>query len=212
MGKSIESIWKQGFLEDSVMVVPKLNNLYDQKSIHIIDKFKRMFKINLNALVIFSFVLLPISFFMKIPVMGILMFILLNVIVLINRRLLKSLNNIDKNVNCYEYLKSFDNWMKEQISINKKMYQYIYPYIFLTMVFGFWFSEPFREALNKILGDHQVFLVYGIPIFWVLGILLIVILLAVFGGRLYKLDLYLVYGRVLRKLEELVIDMEDLRT
>ncbi len=212
MGKSIESIWKQGFLEDSVMVVPKLNNLYDQKSIHIIDKFKRMFKINLNALVIFSFVVLPISFFMKIPVMGILMFILLNVIVLINRRLLKSLNNIDKNVNCYEYLKSFDNWMKEQISINKKMYQYIYPYIFLTMVFGFWFSEPFREALNKILGDHQVFLVYGIPVFWVLGILLIVILLAVFGGRLYKLDLYLVYGRVLRKLEELVIDMEDLRT
>ena len=51
MEKSIESIWKQGFLDNNAMVAPKLNNLYNQKSIHIIDKFKRMFKINLNALV-----------------------------------------------------------------------------------------------------------------------------------------------------------------
>ena len=55
MEKSIESIWKEGFLEKDAMVAPKINNLYNQKSIHIIDKFKRMFKINLNALVILFF-------------------------------------------------------------------------------------------------------------------------------------------------------------
>ena len=46
MEKSIESIWKEGFLQKNALVVPKLNNLYDKKSIHIIDKFKRMFKIS----------------------------------------------------------------------------------------------------------------------------------------------------------------------
>ena len=211
MEKSIETIWKEGFLENDALVAPKLNNLYNQKSIHIIDKFKRMFKINLNALVVFSFVFLVISFLVKIPVVGVLMFILFNVIVIVNKKLFKGLNKIDKNVSSYLYLKSFDNWMKEQISINMKMSRYIYPYIFLAMISGFWFSSDFQDTFNRILGDHQIYLIYGIPVFWVLGILFIMALLAIFGGRIYKWDLNIVYGRILKKLGETLADMEELR-
>ena len=212
MEKSIETIWKEGFLKNDALVAPKLNDLYNQKSIHIIDKFRRMFKINLNALVVFSFVVLIVSFFVKIPVLGVLMFILFNVIVIVNKKLLKGLNTIDKNVSSYLYLKSFDNWMKEQISINMKMSRYIYPYIFLAMISGFWFSSDFQETLNRIFGNYQAYMVYGIPIFWVFGILFIVMLLAIFGGRIYKWDLNLVYGRILKKLDETLADMEELRT
>lgn len=211
MEKSIESIWKQGFLENDAMVAPKLNNLYNQKSIHIIDKFKRMFKINLNALVIFSFVVLTASCFVKIPVMGVLMFILFNVIVIVNKKLLKGLNVIDRNVSSYQYLISFDGWMKEQIAINEKMSRFIYPYIFLAMVLGFGFSGQFRETLNRIFGNHEFYLVYGIPVYWVLAALVIMVLLSVFGARIYRWDLNIVYGRVLKKLDELINDMEDLR-
>jgi len=211
MEKSIETIWKEGFLKSDALVAPKLNNLYTQKSIHIIDKFKRMFKINLNALVVFSFVVLVASFIVKIPVLGVLMFILFNVIVIVNKKLLKGLNNIDKNVSSYLYLKSFDSWMKEQISINMKMSRYIYPYIFLAMIFGFRFSGDFQETLNRILGTHQIYYIYGIPVYWVLTMLIIVILLAIFGGRIYKWDLNLVYGRILKKLDETLADMEELR-
>ncbi len=211
MEKSIETIWKQGFLDNNAMVAPKLNNLYNQKSIHIIDKFKRMFKINLNALVIFSFVVLVASFFVKIPVMGVLMFILLNVIVIVNKKLFKGLSTIDKNVSSYQYLKSFDAWMKSQIAVNYKMSRYIYPYIFIAMVSGFWFSTPFQESLDRILGNHEVYYLFGIPVFWVLAMVVIIILLAIFGGRIYKWDLNIVYGRILKKLDELITDMEDLR-
>jgi len=211
MEKSIESIWKQGFLENDAMVAPKLNNLYNQKSIHIIDKFKRMFKINLNALVIFSFFVLVVSFFVKIPVMGVLMFILFNVIVIVNKRLLKGLNDIDKNVSSYQYLKSFDTWMKAQIEVNYKMSRYIYPYIFIAMVSGFGFSSQFRESLNRMLGGYQPYMVYDIPVFWVLAMIVIIIVLAIFGGRIYKWDLNIVYGRIIKKLDELITDMEDLR-
>lgn len=211
MEKSIESIWKQGFLDSNAMVAPKLNNLYNQKSIHIIDKFKRMFKINLIALVLFSFIILIASFFSKIPVMGILMFILFNVIVIVNRRLFKGLNTIDKNVSSYQYLKSFDTWMKSQIAVNYKMSKYIYPYIFIAMVSGFWFSSPFKETLNRLFGSYQPYMLFNVPIFWLLGMLLMVILLAIFGGRIYKWDLNIVYGRILKKLDELLADMEDLR-
>jgi hypothetical protein len=211
MEKSIESIWKEGFLQKNAMVAPKLNNLYNKKSIHIIDKFKRMFKINLNALVIFSFILLPVSFFVKIPVMGVMMFILFNVIVIVNKRLLKGLDKIDKNVSSYQYLKSFDTWMQEQIAIGVKMSGYIYPYIFIAMVAGFWFSSDFRETLNRILGNYQPDMIYGMPIYWMASMLVIIILLAVFGGRIYKLDLNIVYGGILKKLAELISDMEDLQ-
>ena len=211
MEKSIESIWKQGFLENDAMVAPKLNNLYNQKSIHIIDKFKRMFKINLNALIIFSFFILIASFFVKIPVMGVLMFILFNVIVIVNKRLLKGLNDIDKNVSSYQYLKSFDTWMKSQIEVNYKMSRYIYPYIFIAMVSGFGFSSQFRESLNRMLGGYQPYMVFDIPVFWVLAMIVIIIVLAIFGGRIYKWDLNIVYGRIIKKLDELITDMEDLR-
>tara|TARA_R110002049_G_scaffold37208_1_gene117509 strand:- start:72018 stop:72656 length:639 start_codon:yes stop_codon:yes gene_type:complete len=212
MEKSIESIWKQGFLESNAILAPKLNNLYNKKSIHIVDKFKRMFKINLIAIVVLSVVILVVSILVKIPVMGVLMFILLNALVIVNKKLLKSLNAIDTNENSYQYIKSFDGWMKTQISINEKMSRFIYPYIFIAMVSGFWFSGPFRETLNRIFGDYQPYMVYGIPLFWILGMLLIVILLAIFGGRIYKWDLNLVYGQLLKKLNELITDMEDLRT
>ena len=74
MEKSIENIWKEGFLKSDALVAPKINNLYNQKSIHIIDKFKRMFKINLIAIVAFSFIFLIVSFFVGIPLMGAIFF------------------------------------------------------------------------------------------------------------------------------------------
>ncbi len=211
MEKSIESIWKQGFLDKNAMVAPRLNNLYNQKSIHIIDKFKRMFKINLNALVVFSFFILVISFLVKIPVMGVMMFLLLNTLVIVNKRLLKGLNQIDKNVSSYQYLKSFDAWMQKQIAVNAKMSRYIYPYIFIAMISGFGLSSSFRQTLHRIFGDYQPYMISGIPVYWVSAMLAIVILLALLGGRIYKWDLNLVYGGILRKLEELIRDMEDLR-
>jgi hypothetical protein len=212
MEKSIESIWKQGFLDNNAMVAPKLNNLYNTKSIHIIDKFKRMFKINLNALIIFSFVLLPVSFLVKIPVMGVLMFILFNVIVLVNKKVFKGLNKIDKNVSSYQYLKSFDEWMQAQILVNMKMSRFIYPYVFISMVSGFWFSNSFRDTLNRIFGSYQPYMIFGMPVYWLLAILVIAVTLGVFGGRIYKWDLNLVYGRILKKLADLIADMEDLRS
>ena len=147
MEKSIESIWKEGFLKNDALLVPKLNNLYNQKSTHIVDKFKRMFKINLRAIVIGSFIVLIASFLVGIPVMGVLLFFLCNGLVIVNVKLLKGLEKINKNVSSYEYLKSFRDWLKEQISINRKMAGFYYPYIFLAMILGFWFSGFIQEEI-----------------------------------------------------------------
>ena len=63
MEKSIETIWKEGFLKSDALVAPKLNNLYNQKSKHTIDKLMRMGEINLVAIMIGAFSILVGSIF-----------------------------------------------------------------------------------------------------------------------------------------------------
>ena len=210
MDKSIESIWKEGFLKNDALLVPKLNDLYNQKSTHLVDKFKRRFKINLKAIVIFSFIVLILSFLVGIPVMGVLMFFLFNGLVIVNNKLLKGLEKIDKNVNSYEYLKSFRDWLKEQISINRRMAGFYYPYIFIALILGFWFSSFIQD---EIIGNtHNIYLVNGIPVYWTISFLLITGLLAIFGGRIYTWEVGVFYGNIINKLEELITDLEELRS
>ena len=218
MEKSIENIWKDGFLKSDALVAPKINNLYNQKSIHIIDKFKRMFRINLIAIVVFSFVFLVVSFFVGIPLTGAIFFVTLMVLVIINKKLLNGLEHIDKGGSSYQYLKAFNQWINEQVSVNEKISTFLYPIIFISMIVGFWFKDAEGELLGKrlvnevVIGFPDIYLIYGIPLIAIIVVVLIVGLLAFFGGRIYQWDLNLVYGRVFKKLEELMADIESLRS
>ncbi len=76
MEKSIEIIWKEGFLKKDALIAPKINDLYNQKSIDIVDKFRRMYRINIIGIVLFAVIILPMNIAVKIPYMGIPMFFL----------------------------------------------------------------------------------------------------------------------------------------
>ena len=218
MEKSIETIWKEGFLKSDALVAPKLNDLYNQKSKHIIDKFKRMFKINLIAIVAFSLIALVMSFIVGIPYMGILMFILLNTIFIVNKKLMGGLGKINKGNSSYQYLKAFNGWMKEQLSVNRRMSRYIYPYSFLSIIIGFWFGSfggdiPGENLVNELIINYPgTYLIFGLPLIGIIGIILVAGLLAFFGGRIYNWDVNLVYGRVFKKLDEIIADIEELRS
>jgi hypothetical protein len=218
MEKSIENIWKEGFLKSDALIAPKINNLYTQKSIHIIDKFKRMFRINLIAIVAFSFIFLIISYFVGIPITGIIFFVTLSVLVVINKSLLNGLDRIDKGVSSYEYLKAFNQWIKMQVAVNRKISRFLYPIIFVALILGFWFKDakgiPLGERLvDKILISFpDIYLIFGIPLIGIVIVILILGVLAFFGGRIYQWDVNIVYGRVFKKLEELMTDIESLRS
>jgi len=218
MERSIENIWKEGFLKSDALVAPKINNLYNQKSIHIIDKFKRMFKINLIAIAVFSFVFLIVSFFVGIPITGVMFFITLSILVFINKKLLNGLEKIDLGISSYQYLKVFNQWVKKQVSINEKISKFLYPIIFISMILGFWFKDAQGMPLGKrlvnevLIGFPDIYLVYGIPLIGIVIALLMTILLGFFGGQIYKWDLNIVYGRIFRKLKELMNDIESLRS
>jgi hypothetical protein len=217
MEKSIEDIWKEGFLKSDALVAPKINNLYNQKSIHIIDKFKRMFKINLIAIIAFSFIFLIITYYNGMLITGIIFFLVLTVLVIINKRLLNDLEKIDKGASSYQYLKTFNEWIKKQVSINEGFSRFMYPIIFLSIIIGWWFIDaegiPLGERLvgEVLYGFPDTYLIQGIPLIAIIVIILIVGLLALFGGRIYQWDLNIVYGRIFKKLEELMTDIEELK-
>ena len=152
MEKSIEKIWSDGFLANDALLVPKIKNLYEQKSIHIIDKFTRMFKINLISIVVFSLVLLVVTYIVDAFITGLIIFCILSVLVLINKKLLNGLKTIDNSMNSYHYLMSFNQWMKTQIEINKKMASFLYPIVFIAILLGVWFKDA--EGVN--LGERLV--------------------------------------------------------
>jgi hypothetical protein len=217
MEKSIESIWKDGFINSDALVAPTLINLYNKKSEHIVDKFTRMFKINLIAVVGGSFAVLAMSFAVNIPYMGIGMFILLNTLAIINFKLMKGLNEIDKNVNSFQYLKTFDNWMKNQMSLNTVFARFLYPLAVLSIIVGYWCGDiggdiPGELMVNELLLRFpDMLLVLGVPLYGLMGAMFVLGLLSYFGGTIYQWDLNLVYGRVLKKLDEILADMEELR-
>lgn len=218
MEKSIENIWKEGFLKSGALVAPKINDLYNQKSIHIIDKFKRMFRINLIAIVAFSFIFLIVSYFVGIPIMGAIFFVSLMVLVIINKNLLNGLERIDKGENSYQYLKEFNQWIKKQVAVNERISTFLYPVIFISVILGFWFKDTEgiflgERLVDKILLNYpDTYLIFGIPLIGIAIAVIILSLLAYFGDRIYQWDVNLVYGRVFKKLEELMADIESLRS
>jgi hypothetical protein len=176
-----------------------------------------MFKINLIAIVAFSFVFLIVSFFVGIPLMGAIFFVALSAVVIINTHLLNGLEKIHKGVSSYQYLKSFNQWIQNMILINKRLAVFLYPTIFMSLIIGFWFKDaegvPLGERLvsEVLYGFPDIYLIQGVPLIAIVVILLIIAVLAIFGGRVYQWDLNLVYGRVFKKLEELMADIESLR-
>ena len=217
MEKSIETIWKDGFLKNDALVAPKLNNLYNQKSIHLVDKFKKMYRINWIAIIAFACILLPVSILIEIPYMGIPMALLFFGVLFMNRKLKRKLDKINYTENSYQYLNTFNTWIKELVQINTKLSRYLYPYAFLSLIAGFWFGSfggtiPGMDFIDDLLVEFpNTYLVFGIPLIGILIVLFVVSLLAYFGGVIGKWDLNLVYGRILKKLEVLILEMEDLR-
>ena len=211
MEKSIEQIWKEGFINENNLIIPKLNNLYNQKSIHLIDKFKKRFKVNHYYIIGLAFFMLIIGIVIKAPIAGCLMFILLLPLIFISKRNSNKLINISYSDSSYIYLKSFDNYLKGFISGLGNYYQLFYPLFVAIMSYGFVESFFGEKFLKKIMSNPNTTFWNGIPIIWLGLVIIIIILAGIFAKPLYKFDLKIGYGNIINQLESLVSDMEELR-
>jgi hypothetical protein len=212
MEKSIEAIWKEGFLKNDPLAIPKINDLYTQKSHSAVDKLMKIGKMNLQAIMIAAVIILIASIIAGLTFMGVSLFVLLSWVVIYGKRKAKNIKEIDKTLSSYLYLKEIDSWIKGVITGYIKMYRILYPAIFLIFTFGLWISKYRKELFGDIeLKSPDLFLIFGVPGIWVIGVLGFATVLSLLAGPIYKFDLNLVYGRVFKKLDELLADMEQLK-
>jgi len=212
MSKTLEAIWKNGFLDDDAIIIPKVVDLYNQKSQNLIDKFQRMFVINRKAILAAAAILTIASPFFGLTYLGVFIATMLLGLVLIGNNGMKALNQLDKNVNSYEYLKAFSNWRTDMVKNYSRAYTFFYPALFLALMTRFRFSADAHTIINSITLDYpNTVMLLGIPWFFIAAVLAITAILFKFGSTLYRIDVDLVYGSSFRKLDELIAEMEDLR-
>lgn len=212
MNNSIETIWKNAFIEDDALIAPQVNDLYNKKSIHIIDQFNGMFKSNLNAIAIGAILQIIALTMMGLPLTGLIIFSVLVAIVYFGRRELKNLSGIDKSDNSYKYLKDFDDWLNHQISHYSRLYTFVYPLFFLSFPIGAWFSDKRESVLvSLILAFPDSTLINGVPLTVLVLVGMVTVILTLSGGALYRFEVGLVYGKVIAKLKEMLSDMTELK-
>jgi hypothetical protein len=211
MEKSIETIWKKGFLDGDALVAPELNNLYNQKSKTIIDKFKRMMKVNIYVIMVFAFLNWCLYAALGTPYTGVFILFLFMGVCWISIKQGRTMKNIDASLSSYDYLKSFNSWLKMAISNNTKVMRFFYPLVFLASLMPIIHALKTGEVTNAAILNSGFHLVCGIPTFtWIIA-LVIAVLIYVFGGKIYKWDMNFAYSRIFRKLENMIAEMEQLR-
>ncbi|MFT6924314.1 MAG: hypothetical protein ACJA1C_003336 [Crocinitomicaceae bacterium] len=213
MEKSIEEIWKNGFLKNEALVAPKVNDLYNQKSKNIVDKLLQMGQTNIYAILIGSFIILFVSVITGATIMGLALFFLLGWLVLAGRELKKKVDEIDKSMSSYAYLKAVNSWRNDAIALYTRIYRVFYPLFVLSIGIGFWFSTFGTDlAVNLAEKFPNMIYILGMPLYPLIVLSTIAVLSSVFAGRIYRLDLNIVYGNVFAKIEELIADMDELRS
>jgi len=216
MKKTIESIWSEGFINKNALISPKINNLYNQKSIHTIDRFKRLGKYSLIFLVIFAIFLFIAAIWSEVPLIVSCFSLLIVWLVSAGYEESIKLNKIDKGENSYEYVKSFHKWRVEAEDKISKIYKVLYPVLGMLGVLLFLHSPNYNfhsELTNyqEIMNNPETIILFGLPVYYVIGTTLFMIFLFFMSEPLYRLDIKLSYGKILKKLDILLEEMEELR-
>ncbi len=198
MKNSIEAIWKEGFLQENSLVVPRVNDLYTRKSIHLVDRIKKRFRVNQVVIVIMAILLPVICYFMQVIWQGVAASILLFLTAGYNKRQIDRIKTLDQGATSFDYLRSFDQWLKDVLLRSVKVARFSYPLYLLIAISIVW------STWNKQAGAGMSF---------VGGIMVAVATLVVFyfSDKIYQWDIRLMYGRVFRKLERTIAEMEKLK-
>ena len=213
MKNSIEEIWKEGFLNEKTLSAPKINDLYNQKSMHVVEQVKSAFRKNL-VIVLFMSIGIPIVYyFLDALWLGLAASALILLIAWYGALQIRGLKTIDQGATCLDYLKSFDRWLKNVFSKSERIARIYYVLCFLialSLIWSEWNKQ--EELIMKIQQNYPGLIFIGnTPLIAVIVAVVACLLMAYFSDRIYRWDIGLMYGRVFKKLEETIAEMEELQ-
>jgi hypothetical protein len=147
-----------------------------------------------------------------VPLLGMYLFCLLVPLIVIAKRELKKSVNLSKGQSSYEYIMSFDRWLKSSIEVYSNYYKFFYPMFFIGMAAQIVASDAGKEAIGLLLITFPTdIIILGQPYYISATLALLTLLAARYSDAIYRLDLNIVYGRQFKKLAELIADMKELK-
>jgi len=210
MEKSIENMWKEGFLHSDALIAPKVNDLYNKKSMHIIEKFEKMFRINIWGIIIGASLIFIGAYFAGAFMAGSIVLIMMFYVAYTAYHEMKTLESIDKGQSSYTFLKSLKDWISRSIDRYGKMYRVVYPVLILTFYFGIWFSDVFA-SVREMVAQNSNDLIFGLHIYTTVVVIIAAVVMSVFSKVIHSEDVKTIYGGILKKLDQALSEMEELR-
>lgn len=213
MKKSIETIWNEGFLDEKSLVIPRINNLYNQKSKYLVDRMKSLFKVNLIIIIIMAVALPVLHYFVDALWQGVVASAILLGIAWYSGMQVLSLKTLNLGVNSYEYLKSFNERVKKVVSSTAKIMRFFYPFCFLIAMSTIWSTLKNSEELAVKMAKKFPNLTFigNVPLVVLVAVGMVTLLMFYFSDKIYRWDLRLMYGSMFDKLEETLADMDELK-
>ena len=216
MEKSIEKIWKEGFMNTQQGAIPKIDNLNGLQSIYFVDQFRKRYLINIVFLVITSIMVLFAFILGGVPIIGLYICLLFLTLAIIAKVELHKLDQLQKGKSSFEYIKAFDTWLKNMLSRFQFLYRIWIPLLFIGFVLALLktnFFIPFigTTLIEKIVGNSGQLLIGGIPLIIIISLLLIAAILSYFSNKYFQLEMKSIYGDLIVKLDSLLVELEGLR-
>ena len=182
MNKSIENIWKEGFT-DKDMVIPKVNDFYNKKSISLVEKVINTFKKEVTFLIP-----LGVCFFLyniwldndNAAFWGAVSALPCLVWYYLGKRQIKSIEDIDYKASSYQYLVSIKEKLEGIKRFNKRLILSSVPISLLPMLIYTYYNQR-GKSIGEIFGVEGL----DLPTETIFLILPIVTLFALLFAEIY---------------------------
>ena len=197
MDKSIEEVWSKGFEDEKYLIPPVIDDLYTKKSILTVDKLKSVSKKDNWSLIPISIITL-IFFVIKSKLLfGLYISTLILSLFFLNRKKLKFLNTINTTQSCFQYLRKLQEMIKNNVRFTTRLLGIGLPFFGYVGICIFIFESNMENFIFDTYSSKQL----------LIKSIVILVSLSFIGIISLRLSNYLVYGRLIKKIDEMIDEL-----
>jgi hypothetical protein len=197
MDKSIEEVWSKGFEDEKYLIPPVIDDLYTKKSILTVDKLKSVSKKDNWSLIPISIITL-IFFVIKSKLLfGLYISTLILSLFFLNRKKLKFLNTINTTQSCFQYLRKLQEMIKNNVRFTTRLLGIGLPFFGYVGICIFIFESNMENFIFDMYSSKQL----------LIKSIIILVSLSFIGIISLRLSNYLVYGRLIKKIDEMIDEL-----
>jgi len=200
MDKSIEEIWSKGFQDEKYLIPPEIDDLYTKKSILTVDKLKSVSKKDNWSIIPLSMITF-IFFIIKSKLLfGLYISALMLSLFFLNRKKLKFLNTINTSQSCSQYLGKLQEMIKNNVKFTTRLLGIGLPFLGYIGLCIFIFESNMENFILDTYSSQQL----------LIKSIIILVSLSFIGIVSFRLSNYLVYGRLIIKIDEMIDELNQL--